>query len=123
MELNQVTLATTNIYKTKDFYQLLGFSLVVDTPHYLRFSCPIGNATFSFILEDEVHSSSTIYFEYEALDEWVDKLVAKGVSFIALPTTHTYLWREALLKDPSGNRIKLYWAGLNRLNPPWKVDS
>jgi hypothetical protein len=33
-----------------------------------------------------------------------------------------YLWREAVLRDPSGNRIKLYHAGENRLNPPWRVE-
>jgi hypothetical protein len=34
----------------------------------------------------------------------------------------SYLWREAVLHDPSGNKIKLYWAGENRLNPPWRVE-
>jgi hypothetical protein len=29
--------------------------------------------------------------------------------------------REAILCDPSGNMIKVYWAGENRLNPPWRV--
>lgn len=38
------------------------------------------------------------------------------------PTDMDYLWREAVLHDPSGNRIKLYWAGENRLNPPWRVE-
>lgn len=38
------------------------------------------------------------------------------------PTNMDYLWREAVLHDPSGNRIKLYWAGENRLNPPWRVE-
>ena len=38
------------------------------------------------------------------------------------PTDQHWLWREAILHDPSGNKIKLYWAGENRLNPPWRVE-
>jgi hypothetical protein len=29
---------------------------------------------------------------------------------------------EAIVLDPSGNKIKLYWAEENRLDPPWKVE-
>ena len=32
------------------------------------------------------------------------------------------LVKRELLLDPSGNKIKLYWAGENRLNPPWRVE-
>lgn len=67
-------------------------------------------------------SGATIYFEHEALDEWVEELISKGFEFEQLPTDMSYLWREAILYDPSGNKIKLYWAGDNRLNPPWRVD-
>ncbi|MFT4655192.1 MAG: catechol 2,3-dioxygenase-like lactoylglutathione lyase family enzyme [Kangiellaceae bacterium] len=121
MNLNQVTLGTTNIAQTKVFYQLLGFILIVDTPHYLRFACPVGEASFSFVLEQQVSSTTTVYFEHEALDNAVDALLEKGVEFIELPADKPYLWREAVLSDPSGNKIKLFWAGKNRLNPPWKV--
>jgi len=31
------------------------------------------------------------------------------------------LWREAELFDPGGNRILLYFAGQNRINPPWRI--
>ncbi len=122
MSLNQVTLATQDIEKSKEFYQRLGFILVVDTPHYLRFSCPQGDSTFSLLKQDDpVHSDSVIYFECEQLDSWVEALIEQGVHFEQLPTDQRYLWREAILRDPSGNKIKLYWAGENRLNPPWKV--
>lgn len=123
VNLNQVTLAVFNINRTKIFYLTLGFELIVDTPHYLRFACPHGGSTFSFRLDDKVHTSSTIYFEHETLDDWVDILLAKGIQFLELPTDQAYLWREAILKDPSGNIIKLYWAGENRLNPPWRVNN
>ena len=63
-----------------------------------------------------------IYFEHQQLDQWVNELLKQGIEFEHLPENKPYLWREALLKDPSGNRIKLYWAGENRLDPPWRVN-
>ncbi|MBE0361486.1 hypothetical protein PALI_b0468 [Pseudoalteromonas aliena SW19] len=49
-------------------------------------------------------------------------MTKKGFQFEQQPAEQRYLWKEAILKDPSGNKIKLYWAGENRLNPPWKVE-
>ena len=105
------------------FYQTLGFELIVDTPHYARFACPEGDSTFSLSLEENAVNGATIYFEHAQLDNWVADLQAKGVIFSQLPTDQRYLWREAVLFDPSGNKIKLYWAGENRLNPPWRVKN
>ncbi|ALM90508.1 MULTISPECIES: VOC family protein [Alteromonas] len=123
MELNQVTLPVSNMDDAVGFYLKLGFTQIVDTPHYARFSCPNGNATFSLSLENEVfENKSVIYFEHEHLDELYQNLSQKGIQFIQPPTEQSYLWKEAILKDPSGNKIKLYWAGENRLNPPWKVE-
>lgn len=134
MNLNQVTLPVNNLTKATEFYRRLGFVQIVDSPHYARFECPARfecstrsdspePSTFSLILEPEsTGSGATIYFEHKALDEWVDELIAKGVEFEQLPTDMSYLWREAILYDPSGNKIKLYWAGENRLNPPWRVE-
>lgn len=123
MNLNQVTLAVLNMPESVAFYQTLGFELIVDTPHYTRFACPNEGATFSLLLSEQVESSTTIYFEHHALDEWVAELVDKNIEFEQLPEDQSYLWREAQLRDPSGNRIKLYWAGENRLNPPWRVNN
>ena len=96
---------------------------IVDTPHYARFQCPDGDATFSLSFEtEEFSNSAVIYFEHEQLDELYASLVEKGIRFEQPPTAQRYLWTEAILKDPSGNKIKLYWAGENRLNPPWKVE-
>lgn len=123
MNLNQVTLPVTNMLEATEFYLLLGFTLIVDTPHYARFQCPEGQASFSLALEPEpFKSGSVIYFEHQALDDWVADLVDKGIRFEQMPTDQRYLWREAVLNDPSGNKIKLYWAGENRLNPPWRVE-
>jgi len=123
MNLNQVTLPVKNMPIAVEFYQTLGFKLIVDTPHYARFMCPEGEATFSLSLnENDFNSGTTIYFEHEQLDEWVTNLQDKGIEFAQLPTDERFLWREAVLYDPSNNKIKLYWAGENRLNPPWRVN-
>lgn len=122
MNLNQVTLPVTQMSDAVTFYQTLGFELIVDTPHYARFACPEGESTFSLSLEENAVNGATIYFEHAQLDNWVADLQAKGVIFSQLPTAQRYLWREAVLFDPSGNKIKLYWAGENRLNPPWRVS-
>lgn len=123
MDLNQVTLPVKDMVKAKSFYQTLGFTLIVDTPHYVRFACPEGKSTFSLSLEmEDFRNGVVIYFESEKLDQWVSELQSKGVVFEHGPVDQSYLWREAVLYDPSGNKIKLYWAGENRLNPPWRVD-
>lgn len=123
MELNQVTLPVKNMPEATSFYLQLGFTQIVDTPHYARFACPNGSSTFSLSLkQDEFSNGSVIYFETEHLDAVVERLIAKGIVFEQLPTEQRYLWKEAVLNDPSGNKIKLYWAGENRLNPPWKVE-
>lgn len=123
MNLNQVTLPVTQMSDAVRFYQTLGFELIVDTPHYARFACPEGDSTFSLSLEENAVNGATIYFEHAQLDNWVADLQEKGVIFSELPTDQRYLWREAVLFDPSGNKIKLYWAGENRLNPPWRVKN
>ncbi|QKX16901.1 VOC family protein [Microbulbifer sp. YPW1] len=123
MDLNQVTLPVSNMEESTDFYRRMGFLQIVDTPHYARFECPEGNSTFSLSLESEDFTSRTvIYFENSTLDTLVANLKEKGFAFDQEPTDMPYLWREAVLHDPSGNKIKLYWAGNNRLNPPWRVE-
>ena len=123
MNLNQVTLPVNDIAKASEFYLKLGFTQIVDSPHYARFESPMGDSTFSLMLDNnKIDNSATIYFEHEKLDQWVEELLIKGIKFEQLPTDQSYLWREAICHDPSGNKIKLYWAGENRLNPPWRVD-
>ncbi|MFA3793227.1 VOC family protein, partial [Aliiglaciecola sp. SL4] len=70
MELNQVTLPVKDMDVSVQFYLLLGFTLIVHTPHYARFSCPEGDATFSLSLEQSnFENHSVIYFEHKALEE------------------------------------------------------
>ena len=131
MNLNQVTLTVINMDESTEFYRRLGFLQIVDTPHYARFACPNEGATFSLSLaetdsltntQNKLSSGTTVYFEHEKLDEWVTTVQSRGIEFKQLPISQPYLWREAILTDPSGNKIKLYWAGENRLNPPWRVE-
>ncbi|WP_299494442.1 VOC family protein [uncultured Shewanella sp.] len=123
MNLNQITLPVHDMSECTKFYRNLGFTQIVDTPHYARFECPEGDSTFSLSLENaDFKSHTVIYFEHEELDHWVNQLKLKGIQFDQEPTDERYLWREAVLHDPSGNKIKLYWAGENRLNPPWRVE-
>ena len=123
MNLNQVTLPVKNVEEAAAFYRNMGFLQIVDAPHYARFECPEGNSTFSIMLEEgEYNNGATIYFEDANLDETVKRLERNGIKFAQSPTEMGYLWREAILYDPSGNKIKLYWAGPNRLNPPWRVE-
>ncbi len=123
MNLNQVILPVDDITKASDFYRRMGFLQIVDSPHYARFECPEGESTFSLSLqESENRNGAVIYFEHEQFDEWVAELVGKGFELEQMPRDMSYLWREAVLQDPSGNKIKLYWAGKMRLHPPWRVE-
>lgn len=123
MNLNQVTIPAVDIEASADFYRRMGFLQIVDTPHYARFECPEGDATFSLSLSETApQPSAAVYFEHERLDEWVASLTDKGFAFDAPPTDKRYLWREAVLHDPAGNKVILYWAGDARKNPPWRVE-
>jgi hydroxymethylpyrimidine/phosphomethylpyrimidine kinase len=59
--------------------------------------------------------------ECEDLDARVAALQGVGVDFEEPPTDRPWLWREAWLRDPDGNRICLFRAGANRRNPPWRL--
>ena len=124
MNLNQITVPSKNILKSITFYKTLGLELIVEAlPHYARFVCPDGNATFSVHLVEELPKGDGIYvyFECDDLDEHVAKLEQKGIIFDELPNDKSWLWREARLKDLDDNKIILYFGGENRLNPPWRV--
>ncbi|MBT8253249.1 MAG: VOC family protein [Flavobacteriaceae bacterium] len=124
MNLNQVTISSSDVQRSVSFYQDLGLRLIVDArPQYARLECPDGESTFSIHLDDTLKNpiGITIYFEDDALDELVSRLQKKGIIFIHEPEMKRWLWREAHLKDPDGHLIILYKAGKNRKNPPWKI--
>ena len=123
MNLNQVSVAVNNIEQSINFYQKLGLTLIVKSPHYARFECPKGDATFSIIQNENIakENATHIYFECDDLDNRVVELTKKGIEFIELPNDKTWLWREAHLNDLDGNHLILYYAGVNRKNPPWRI--
>ena len=126
MNLNQVLIYSTKVAESVEFYQKLGLELIVDSiPRYARLACPNNGSTLSIniIEENPTPGAIKLYFECLSLDEKAAELKEQGIEFENEPVDQTWLWREAYLKDPNGNTICLYYAGENRLNPPWRVKS
>ena len=124
MNLNQVTIYTSKPTETAEFFEKLGLKIIVNSlPRYGRYECPDCVSTLSIHSSDQVLPASPIvlYFECDDLDATVASLKAKGLSFETDPVDQDWLWREAYLLDPNGNRICLFHAGDNRKNPPWRV--
>ena len=124
MRLNHITLIVSELERSKRFYQTLGLIQIVDTPpRYARFRMPDGDATLSLEVIDRAPATASVelFFECDALDQTVAALQARGLRFDQEPTDMFYLWREARLRDPDGYDVRLYFAGENRLNPPWKL--
>lgn len=125
MNLNQIRVPSTDVKKSVDFYKTLGLHIIVDAfPRYARFECPQGNSTFSVHKVDKVGKGegAIVYFEEEHIDDYVNKLVKKGIVFDQMPKDETYLWREAKLRDPDGNQLIIFYGGDNRKNPPWRIN-
>lgn len=125
MNLNQITIPSLDLNRSIPFYEKLGLSLIVKSlPHYARFVCPDGHATFSIHQTSSLPSGDgiIIYFECNNLDEYVNTLIEKGIVFEELPNDKRWLWREARLKDLDGNQLILFYAGENRIDPPWKIN-
>lgn len=125
MNLNQITIPSIDLSKSIVFYEKLGLKLIVKSlPNYARFECQEGNSTFSIHLVEQppLGNEICIYFECKNLDEHVKNLVSKGILFEEMPSDKRWLWREARLKDPDNNQLILYFAGENRLNPPWRIN-
>jgi catechol 2,3-dioxygenase-like lactoylglutathione lyase family enzyme len=132
MNLNQVTIYSARPVETVEFFEKLGLIRIVDSlPRYARLECPDGESTLSVNIDPEVAetrpvgsvSSSTIvlYFECDDLDSEVERLKSLGLEFDEDPADRDWLWRQAYLRDPNGNKICLFRAGQNRKNPPWRV--
>ena len=122
MRLNQVTVTVADIETSVKFYATLGLKPIVKSPHYARFACPQGDSTFSVHVGDVgANQSTVVYFENDSLDALVKQLTIAGIAFDSMPADQPWLWREARLRDPSGNPICLFQAGENRLHPPWRL--
>ena len=126
MNLNQITVPSLDLTSAISFYQALGQKLILQSlPHYARFQCADGNSTFSIRKVEQLPTGDGIhvYFECENLDDYVNKLITKGIEFEEMPNDKSWLWREARIKDPDNNQLILYYAGDNRLNPPWRINN
>ena len=123
MNLNQITIHSTDVNRAVQFYQLLGLQLIVDaSPRYVRLACPAGDSTFSISHTEQAFlSDTTLYFEVDDVDRTCEQLKGKGIHCDSLPNDQRWLWRESSLSDPDGHQLKIYSAGDNRKNPPWKV--
>lgn len=124
MRLNHVTLRVADLDRSVAFYRLLGLTQLVSGDGYARFVCPQGDSTLSLESRGEPPAAASVislHFETERLDALVSELKERGVTFEQDPTDQPYLWREAVLRDPDGHRLFLYYAGVNRLDPPWRL--
>ena len=122
MNLNQATLNVTDFQRSVDFYTTLGLKLIVSARgEYARFECE-GGATLSLHLGEAPEGNGPmLYFECDDLDPRVERLKAEGIAFDSEPEDQPWLWREARLSDPDGNRLCFYHAGQNRRFPPWRI--
>lgn len=112
------------------FYQKLGLRLIVDSaPRYVRFEFPDPHsggepATLSLhAVEPDWQPTKDyplVYFEVEDVARF---LAETQTTSLAAPVEKSYLWTEADIVDPSGNRIRIYTAGENRRFPPWRVEA
>ena len=96
MKLNQVTLPSSDIERSVEFFTALGFTQIVDAPHYARFECGSEGPSFSVHFVDRVPdgAGTVVYFETEDVDAEVARLQS----------------------------LCIYHAGRNRLYPPWRMD-
>jgi catechol 2,3-dioxygenase-like lactoylglutathione lyase family enzyme len=125
MNLNQITLPSTDVARSVEFYRALGFTQIVgNLPSYARFECATGGSTFSLHRVDNwaPNTGVVVYFECDDLDAKFLELTARGFVFDSPPADESWLWREAYLRDPDGNVLCLYFAGEYRLNPPWRMS-
>jgi hydroxymethylpyrimidine/phosphomethylpyrimidine kinase len=124
LRLNQVTVTGKDYKKMVDFYRKLGLKQIVDSPEnqYARFEA--GGATFSIQCDPEAEIGDTVavYFECDDLDQRVERLARSGIPFEHGPRNQPWMWREARLRDPSGNTIFFYKAGEARRFPPWRME-
>jgi len=129
IKLNQVTLGAKDMAASIEFYEQLGLTLIVDSaPRYVRFEFPNNGPN-----EPDTLSLHGVEADWEPPKEWpliyfeVDDVAAflndVDIEPLSKPELKSYLWTEADIMDPSGNRIRIFKAGENRRFPPWRVKS
>lgn len=124
MRLNHVMLPASDVEASASFYRRLGLAqIVANYPDYARFLSPEGDTTLSLHRAEAAAAQVSIHFEVEDVGEVIAGLKKAGFEIECEPVDQPYLWREATLLDPDGNRIFIYHAGENRLNPPWRLPA
>lgn len=118
--LNHVTLPANDPIAALAFYRGLGLTpIVASGTRYVRFETA-GGTTLSIEAAHEIAGAPLIFLEVADVDTVVAQARAAGVS-IEAPVDRAWGWREARLRDPSGNALCLYQAGENRRFPPWRL--
>lgn len=123
MRLNQITIPCHDYAASVRFYRTLGLRQIVDSPpDYARFETDAGTTlSLHHSQPGPAPADVVIYFEVDDVDEAVSNLSAVGIDFDTGPDDKRWLWREARLTDPAGNRLCVYHAGKNRRFPPWRI--
>jgi catechol 2,3-dioxygenase-like lactoylglutathione lyase family enzyme len=126
MRLSHATLFVSDLARSRAFYLRLGFTLVVDEAHYCRFIVG-GDTTLSIEKRENVKAGGADFgIEFEsaaALDGEITRLAAAGVEIAETPVGRSWLWRDARVVDPDGHELLYFFAGQNKLDPPWRVKS
>ena len=119
---NHITLPMIDFAATRAFYDLLGFTRIVDAePRYARYESR-GGSTLSVEAAHELDDKPLLFLECDDLDAAVARLRVAGHA-VGDPVTEPWAWREARLADPSGNALCLYEAGEMRRFPPWRLPN
>jgi catechol 2,3-dioxygenase-like lactoylglutathione lyase family enzyme len=124
VRLNHVTLPVLDVERSVAFYLSLGLTQIVASyPEYARFAAPDGDTTLSLhrVETPSLPPRASIHFEVDDVDATVARLERGGLRFLAQPVEQPYLWREAVLLDPDEHTIFIFHAGVNRLDPPWRL--
>ena len=118
---NQITLPASDYAASVAFYRALGLVQIVDSPTngYARFEAP-GGVTLSIATGHSEAGGAAVYFECADPNAVVARLAEQGIA-AAPAQDQPWLWREAWLTDPAGNRLCFYRAGLARRYPPWAI--
>ena len=104
MNLNQLTIPSTDLVRSSEFYRQLGLTLIVDAiPRYARFECP-GGSTMSLHRAERVDPESgfVIYFECTDLDDKVEELREAGVEFESGPRDDGGIGGKRACEIPTG---------------------
>lgn len=124
MRIAHAILHVADIPRARAFYETIGFQLIVSADHYCRFIVGEGT-TLSIERHDApIAASAPTYFEFdaaEALDSEIARLAKAGLAIAEAPNDKKWLWREARLIDPDGHILIYFFAGANKLDPPWRV--